>query len=273
MFEFTNDCLIGHEVLDEDHRRMFELLNRGIYVLHDDFIVDKYDNIKEIFNELLDYSNTHFAREEGYMMKICDAELIMQRVQHNHFRNELWKLIGKNIDEYEDQIEVLDETINFLTEWLYHHIIGSDALIGKLEPIEEWMVKENPCEFIDEYKTDIALIDGEHKTLFEITGRVYDILKAGATEEDSEKIIEILKELRQYTTEHFSDEEEYMRSVNYDGLDAQIRAHRTFIAELDDVDEDEIRNKPQEYVKSLIEFLLGWLINHILKVDMKIPKK
>ena len=29
---------------------------------------------------------------------------------------------------------------------------------------------------------------------------------------------------------------------------------------------------PQEYVKSLIEFLLGWLINHILKVDMNIPK-
>ena len=128
------------------------------------------------------------------------------------------------------------------------------------------MLKENPCEFTDEYKTDIALIDGEHKTLFEITGRVYDILKAGATEEDSEKIIEILKELRQYTVEHFSDEEEYMRSVNYDGLDAQIRAHRTFIAELDDVDEDEIRNKPQEYVKSLIEFLLGLL-------DMKSARK
>ena len=272
MFEFTNDCLIGHEELDQDHRKMFELLNRGIYVLQDEFIVDKYDLIKDIFNELLDYSNTHFAREEAYMIQIRDAELIMQRVQHNHFRNELWKLVGKNIDEFDDQMEVLNETMNFLTEWLYQHIIGSDALIGKLEPLEEWMVKENPCEFSDEYKTGIAIIDGEHQTLFEITGRVYDILKDGATEKDSESIIEILRELRQYTAEHFSDEEEYMRSVNYDGLDAQIRAHKTFIAELDGVDEKEIRKNPQEYVKSLIEFLLGWLINHILKVDMKIPK-
>ena len=272
MFEFTNDCLIGHEDLDQDHRKMFELLNRGIYVLQDEFIVDKYDLIKDIFQELLEYSNTHFAREEAYMMQIRDAELIMQRVQHNHFRNELWKLVGKNIDEFDDQMEVLNETMNFLTEWLYQHIIGSDALIGKLEPLEEWMVKENPCEFSDEYKTGIAIIDGEHQTLFEITGRVYDILKDGATEKDSESIIEILRELRQYTAEHFSDEEEYMRSVNYDGLDAQIRAHKTFIAELDGVDEKEIRKNPQEYVKSLIEFLLGWLINHILKVDMKIPK-
>ena len=272
MFEFTNDCLIGHEDLDQDHRKMFELLNRGIYVLQDEFIVDKYDLIKDIFQELLEYSNTHFAREEAYMMQIRDAELIMQRVQHNHFRNELWKLVGKNIDEFDDQMEVLNETMNFLTEWLYQHIIGSDALIGKLEPLEEWMVKENPCEFSDEYKTGIVMIDGEHQTLFEITGRVYDILKAGATEKDSESIIEILRELRQYTAEHFSDEEEYMRSVNYDGLDAQIRAHKTFIAELDGVDDKEIRKNPQEYVKSLIEFLLGWLINHILKVDMKIPK-
>ena len=272
MFEFTNDCLIGHEDLDQDHRKMFELLNRGIYVLQDEFIVDKYDLIKDIFQELLEYSNTHFAREEAYMMQIRDAELIMQRVQHNHFRNELWKLVGKNIDEFDDQMEVLNETMNFLTEWLYQHIIGSDALIGKLEPLEEWMVKENPCEFSDEYKTGIAIIDGEHQTLFEITGRVYDILKDGATEKDSESIIEILRELRQYTAEHFSDEEEYMRNVNYDGLDAQIRAHKTFIAELDGVDDKEIRKNPQEYVKSLIEFLLGWLINHILKVDMKIPK-
>lgn len=272
MFEFTNDCLIGHEDLDQDHRKMFELLNRGIYVLQDEFIVDKYDLIKDIFQELLEYSNTHFAREEAYMMQIRDAELIMQRVQHNHFRNELWKLVGKNIDEFDDQMEVLNETMNFLTEWLYQHIIGSDALIGKLEPLEEWMVKENPCEFSDEYKTGIVMIDGEHQTLFEITGRVYDILKAGATEKDSESIIEILRELRQYTAEHFSDEEEYMRNVNYDGLDAQIRAHKTFIAELDGVDDKEIRKNPQEYVKSLIEFLLGWLIDHILKVDMKIPK-
>lgn len=271
MFEFTDDCLIGNEELDQDHRRMFELLNNGIYLLHDEYIVDKYDRIKEIFDELIDYSNFHFAREEGYMMKIRDAELIMQRVQHNHFRNELWKLVVKNIDELDDQIEVLNETLHFLTEWLYQHIIGSDALIGELEPLEEWMVKENPCEFSDEYKTGIALIDGEHSTLFEITERVYNILKSGATEADADQIIEILKELRHYTSEHFSDEEEYMRSIHYDGLEAQMRAHKIFIAELDDIDEHEVRENTQEYVKSLIEFLLGWLINHIMKVDRKIP--
>ena len=112
--------------------------------------------------------------------------------------------MGKNIDELEDQIKVLDEAVNFLIEWLYQHIIGSDALIGKLDPVEEWMVKENPCEFSDEYKTDIPLIDAEHETLFDITRKVYDILKEGATEEEIQAWQEEnkTKENIQVTEEH-----------------------------------------------------------------------
>ena len=63
-----------------------------------------------------------------------------------------------------------------------------------------------------------------------------------------------------------------MRSINYPGLPQQERAHKSFIGALDDIDEDKIHENPAEYVKSLIEFLLGWLINHILKVDGLITK-
>jgi hemerythrin len=64
-----------------------------------------------------------------------------------------------------------------------------------------------------------------------------------------------------------------MESIGYQGLDAQKRAHQIFIRELDEINEDEIRRNTQEYTKSLVEFLLGWLINHILKVDKQIPLK
>jgi hemerythrin len=64
-----------------------------------------------------------------------------------------------------------------------------------------------------------------------------------------------------------------MESIGYQGLDAQKRAHQIFISELDEINEEEIRRNTQEYTKSLVEFLLGWLINHILKVDKKIPVK
>ena len=272
MFNFTKDCLIGIEELDNDHRRLFELINEALYLVNNEYIDDKYDRIKNILEELDDYAAQHFAREEAYMTKIRDPELIMQRVQHEHFHQQVWDLIYKKMDTDEEQQIVLDKILSFLTRWLYQHIISSDALIGKLEPLEEWMVRENPCEFLDEYKIGNELIDAEHKTLFDITGKVYSILKRGATSEDADEIIGILKELRDYTAEHFSDEEEYMRSINYPGLPQQERAHKSFIGALDDIDEDRVHEDPAEYVKSLIEFLLGWLINHILKVDGLITK-
>ena len=74
-----------------------------------------------------------------------------------------------------------------------------------------------------------------------------------------------------YTIEHFLDEEEYMESIGYEGLEAQKRAHEAFVDKLENIDYDEIENNSQEYLQKLLEFLLGWLINHILYTDKKIP--
>ncbi len=62
-----------------------------------------------------------------------------------------------------------------------------------------------------------------------------------------------------------------MESIGYEGLAAQKRAHEAFIDRLDSIDPDEIDRRPQEYLQELLEFLLGWLINHILYTDKKIP--
>ena len=64
-----------------------------------------------------------------------------------------------------------------------------------------------------------------------------------------------------------------MRSINYPGFDAQKRAHDAFISRLKEIDLNLVEENPRKYMESLIEFLLGWLINHILHVDKQIPKK
>ena len=64
-----------------------------------------------------------------------------------------------------------------------------------------------------------------------------------------------------------------MQSINYAGLEAQKKAHQSFVYALNDIDKEKIYSDPADYVGSLLEFLLGWLINHILKVDTLIPSK
>ena len=135
------------------------------------------------------------------------------------------------------------------------------------------MVKENPCEFTEEYLVGIDLIDREHEALFHIVARADDLVRSFDTSSGYDQIIHILEELKNYTKEHFSDEEEYMESIHYEGLAAQKRAHEAFIDKLENIDLKRIEKNPEEYLQELLEFLLGWLINHILYTDKKIPNK
>lgn len=274
MFEFTKDCLLGVEEIDNEHRYLFELLNNGIDMLHNSYLPDRYDEIKALLQELENYAEQHFAHEEAYMEKLCDPELIRQRSQHMIFRDKIRSWHLTNIDDLDDQEEVLEELLNFLVKWLYHHIIGSDIMIGKLPPLDEWMIRENPCEFTDDYRTGIELIDREHKELFKIIDRVNKLVRSRDELDENDEyneIMRVLHELKVYTELHFGDEEEYMESIHYEGLEAQRRAHIAFIGKIESVTVEEIKKNPREYLESLIEFLLGWLINHIVNSDKKIP--
>lgn len=273
MFQFTEDCIIGVTEIDEEHKHLFDLINQGVDILQDDYISDHYKAIKDLLEELEDYANHHFEHEEAYMEKLRDPELILQRSQHAFFQEKIREYLMKNIDEEEDQKQVLGDLMQFLARWLYHHIIGSDTMIGKLPPLEEWMIRENPCEFTQEYMTGIDMIDREHKILFEIVERANALVKNWTVGDKYDDIMEILGELEEYTISHFSDEEEYMRNIGYDGLAAQQRAHAAFIDKLQSINVEEIDRNPQEYLESLIEFLLGWLIQHILHTDKMIPKR
>ena len=271
MFQFTKDCIIGVELLDREHRHLFELMNSIVDMINNQYIPDRYSQIKELLQELEDYAEQHFSDEEAYMEKIRDPELIIQRSQHMVFRNKVRNWAFVDIDEFENQLAMLEEMMIFLAEWLYQHIIASDTMIGKLPPLEEWMMKENIFEFSEEYLVGNELIDREHKELFRLIGKVNDLVRDGVDASQCDEILKILEELKDYTKFHFSDEEEYMESIHYEGLEAQKRAHRAFVYKLEGIEKKEIEEQPQKYMQSLVEFLLGWLINHILYTDKKIP--
>ncbi len=271
MFLFTDDCKIGIDLIDGEHQKLFELLNKAYILVSTDYHSDYYQTLKDILDELDSYAEQHFEHEEAYMVQIRDPELIRQRTQHAYFRNKIMEYKFINIDEETQQQQLLSDLVTFLAKWLYRHILSSDIMIGKLPPLEEWMIRENPCEFTDEYLTGIQLVDDEHRELFRIVDKANQLIKSYDDITGYDHIMVILTELKDYTKEHFCDEEEYMESIHYEGLEAQKRAHDAFIDKLEHINLDKIDNNPQDYLNELLEFLLGWLINHILYTDKKIP--
>ena len=129
----------------------------------------------------------------------------------------------------------------------------------------------DPFAFTDEFRTQIPLVDKEHETLFDLVRQTYELVHDEFRVDKFDDIIEIIEELRDYTIKHFADEERYMKSINYDGLSEQVAAHTAFVEKLNNIDFDEIDRDQEDALDKLIKFLLNWLVQHILKVDKKMP--
>ncbi len=265
MYEFTDDCLIHIDEIDNEHRQLFSLLNESIAM------VAKTDDVTAIANNLVtklkDYALNHFAHEEAYMESIHDPELRLQKREHAAFAD---KVNSFTLDTASTTAakESLNELLRYLVRWLYRHILSSDMMIGKTEP-------NDPFAFTDRFKTGIDLIDDEHRTLFEIIKETNDLICAEHLHDKYDRIMELLGKLKDYTEFHFRDEEALMESIGYPKLDAQKRAHSAFVERLVDIDLntlDEIDNDQQSYLLDLINFLIGWLTNHILVSDKKIAE-
>ena len=271
MVRYTDECRLGVEEIDKEHERLFNIINEAITIIYYDYGEDQFQKISKLLDELEQYADLHFTHEEEYMEKIRDPELPLQRYQHRVFKQRLYEFLVKNIHEEEAQREAINDLLNFLSLWLYRHILTSDTMIGKLPPLDEWMIKENPCEFAEEYMTGIDLIDREHELLFKIFERAYNLVKTWEEGDAYDDIMRIIGELIDHTVYHFTDEEEYMQSINYEGIDMQKRAHDAFINHMNEIDVAKIEENPKIYLNSLVEHLMGWMVNHIVNLDKKIP--
>lgn len=125
-------------------------------------------------------------------------------------------------------------------------------------------------EFKDEFRTGIEEIDNEHKKLFEIADRLYEMMINEFIPDKYDYIVEVLNELKDYAATHFKHEEEYMMSIRHKKLISQKAEHDEFIEKLEAYDLDEIDENQRKVILELLDFLNEWLINHILKSDKQI---
>ena len=266
---FTDDCIIGNETIDNEHRNLFAALNEANKAALEGK-ADTAELARGFLKSLADYANTHFMHEEAYMESIDDPELTIQRMEHSAFIQRINDEMQEGITD-ENAKAKLNELLKFSAKWLYHHILGSDTLIGTtVRPV---MDEDDDAifEFTDRYLIGIDAIDNQHKRLFELIADIHDA--AEATKKGFDRydfIMETLTELKEYTITHFDDEEEYMESINYPGLDAQRRAHRSFVEKISNIEFDELDENQEEYLSELSDYLITWLSQHILKMDAKI---
>ncbi len=120
----------------------------------------------------------------------------------------------------------------------------------------------------DDYKVGIDSIDQQHMKLFLMVKELDGYIEAGETHLVMKTfLIELIK----YTMRHFADEEKYMQEIGVPkhSFEEHTAEHKDLVKQLKEfVGEFETQHKI--FTPKLIQFLVGWLKNHIVRTDKKI---
>jgi hemerythrin len=127
VFEFTDKYRTGIKLVDDEHKRLFEIIKQANDLISAELLHDKYDAIVDILNELKDYTITHFSDEEKYMEEINYKGLAAQKVAHEAFVERLEQVDLEHVDD--NQQEYLNELVEYLISWLSLHIMRMDKKI------------------------------------------------------------------------------------------------------------------------------------------------
>jgi hemerythrin len=111
---------VNVELIDKQHKVLVSIIND----LHDAMLAGKgKDVLSSTYTRLLDYTNTHFAAEEGLLKTYAYPDFSVHQAAHvmlvKQVKDLQQKLVANNFT-------LTMETSQFLKDWLLKHVQGTD---------------------------------------------------------------------------------------------------------------------------------------------------
>jgi hemerythrin-like metal-binding protein len=106
--------------IDEQHQILVRLVNE----LHDAMAKGAARNVlSEVLNSLVSYTVIHFKAEEDLFAEYQYAETDKHTAEHNKLTQQVKEFQEKF---HQGKSSITYELMNFLSDWLINHILGSD---------------------------------------------------------------------------------------------------------------------------------------------------
>jgi hemerythrin-like metal-binding domain len=118
--EWHDSYSVGIEAIDNDHKKLLNLINQLQTAAH--YQTDpQYE--REAFDALVDYTKTHFKREEELM----EANGYPTYAAHKGEHEAMIAQVNEMLQRYQAKPhETIEEAVQFLKKWLVGHINGTD---------------------------------------------------------------------------------------------------------------------------------------------------
>jgi hemerythrin len=132
--EWTTAMEIGHPGIDDQHRQLFDRVNRFAEMVKKDRDFTAAGPVIEFLDE---YVRTHFKNEENIMEKEGYPFLDVQKDQHERF-TEHFASLKREIKESDgsDWHFLLFKMQVLVVDWLVHHTCGADRHLGRFLRLE-----------------------------------------------------------------------------------------------------------------------------------------
>ena len=123
---WNDDLALGVPVMDDDHKRILELvqalfnvlLNRASESLVNDAVL-----------ELVNHTCAHFEREERAMVENHYPEYAQHKAEHTKLTEEISKIIA--LVKQENSPTISEPLLNFMAEWVVLHTKGADRKFAR----------------------------------------------------------------------------------------------------------------------------------------------
>lgn len=127
----------------------------------------------------------------------------------------------------------------------------------------------------DQYCVGVEVIDNAHMRLFTIVRRLLKNLMLNDYEKNKRTCIEVIKYLKQYTIEHFAQEEAFQQKIGYGGYINHKRIH-DYMREITIPALEKQMEKnyySEETVEHFAGVCAGWLTAHVMLEDQAMVGK
>ena len=120
MIKWDDKYCVGISMIDEEHKKLFGILNKVIVVKEHN---GNPEELWEVLREMANYAHTHFKTEEAYMWEFNYPEYQDHSEEHRDFTTEIIAYHDKVI---KGDSQIANEIIEYLKWWLVNHIQETD---------------------------------------------------------------------------------------------------------------------------------------------------
>ncbi len=125
--EWNDSIIIGVPSIDEDHKKLVEMLNELFAAC---FAAQGPAMLSKIVDELVSYTKYHFEHEEGILAEARYDKLEEHKAQHLELVKQVEK-IQANLQQGATH-KLSNDTLKFLNHWLTNHIQVEDKEFSPL---------------------------------------------------------------------------------------------------------------------------------------------